>query len=104
MAQTIELKVDGMTCQGCVRSVEKKLSGVARQWSIAALLSLYQLAMSQRATYSTHLANPSTSQHHHLILKSAGQSTAQHQHSTSLSQRPRCLKLELKLLTFSHHM
>ncbi len=29
MAQTIELKVDGMTCQGCVRSVEKKLSGVA---------------------------------------------------------------------------
>ena len=29
MAQTIELKVDGMTCQGCVRSVEKKLSTVA---------------------------------------------------------------------------
>ena len=25
----IELKVEGMTCQGCVRSVEKKLSGVA---------------------------------------------------------------------------
>jgi copper chaperone CopZ len=30
MAQTrVELKVEGMTCQGCVRSVEKKLSGVA---------------------------------------------------------------------------
>ncbi len=29
MTQTIELKVDGMTCQGCVRSVEKKLTGVA---------------------------------------------------------------------------
>lgn len=29
MAQTtVELKVEGMTCQGCVRSVEKKLSGV----------------------------------------------------------------------------
>jgi copper chaperone len=26
---TVELKVEGMTCQGCVRSVEKKLSGVA---------------------------------------------------------------------------
>jgi len=25
----VELKVDGMTCQGCVRSVTKKLSGVA---------------------------------------------------------------------------
>jgi copper chaperone CopZ len=25
----VELKVDGMTCQGCVRSVSKKLSGVA---------------------------------------------------------------------------
>lgn len=25
---TIDLKVDGMTCQGCVRSVEKKLSSV----------------------------------------------------------------------------
>jgi copper chaperone CopZ len=25
----VELKVDGMTCQGCVRSIEKKLSGVA---------------------------------------------------------------------------
>jgi copper chaperone CopZ len=25
----VELKVEGMTCQGCVRSVEKKLSGVA---------------------------------------------------------------------------
>ncbi len=30
MAQIeLELKVDGMTCQGCVRSVEKKLSGLA---------------------------------------------------------------------------
>jgi copper chaperone len=29
MAQSIELKVGGMTCQGCVRSVEKKLAGVA---------------------------------------------------------------------------
>ena len=30
MAQIgLELKVDGMTCQGCVRSVEKKLSGMA---------------------------------------------------------------------------
>lgn len=26
---SVELKVEGMTCQGCVRSVEKKLSGVA---------------------------------------------------------------------------
>jgi copper chaperone len=25
----VELKVDGMTCQGCVRSVTKKLAGVA---------------------------------------------------------------------------
>jgi copper chaperone len=25
----VELKVDGMTCQGCVRSVTKKLSGMA---------------------------------------------------------------------------
>jgi copper chaperone CopZ len=26
---TIDLKIEGMTCQGCVRSVEKKLSSVA---------------------------------------------------------------------------
>jgi copper chaperone CopZ len=29
MRSSVELKVDGMTCQGCVRSVTKKLSGVA---------------------------------------------------------------------------
>jgi copper chaperone CopZ len=29
MNTSVELKVDGMTCQGCVRSVTKKLSGVA---------------------------------------------------------------------------
>ncbi len=29
MNSHVELKVDGMTCQGCVRSVTKKLSGVA---------------------------------------------------------------------------
>lgn len=29
MSSQVELKVDGMTCQGCVRSVTKKLSGVA---------------------------------------------------------------------------
>lgn len=29
MKNSVELKVDGMTCQGCVRSVTKKLSGVA---------------------------------------------------------------------------
>lgn len=29
MTSSIELKVEGMTCQGCVRSVEKRLSGVA---------------------------------------------------------------------------
>ncbi len=29
MNSSVELKVDGMTCQGCVRSVTKKLSGVA---------------------------------------------------------------------------
>ena len=29
MGSSVELKVDGMTCQGCVRSVTKKLSGVA---------------------------------------------------------------------------
>lgn len=30
MAKTkVELQVEGMTCQGCVRSIEKKLSGVA---------------------------------------------------------------------------
>ena len=28
MNSTVELKVDGMTCQACVRSVTKKLSGV----------------------------------------------------------------------------
>jgi copper ion binding protein len=29
MAQaSVQLKVEGMTCQGCVRSVEKKLSGL----------------------------------------------------------------------------
>jgi copper chaperone CopZ len=28
MDSSIELKVDGMTCQGCVRSVTKKLSGM----------------------------------------------------------------------------
>jgi copper chaperone CopZ len=29
MDSSVELKVEGMTCQGCVRSVTKKLSGVA---------------------------------------------------------------------------
>jgi copper chaperone len=29
MNSSVELKVGGMTCQGCVRSVTKKLSGVA---------------------------------------------------------------------------
>jgi copper chaperone CopZ len=29
MNSTVELKVEGMTCQGCVRGVTKKLSGVA---------------------------------------------------------------------------
>lgn len=29
MNSRVELKVEGMTCQGCVRSVTKKLSGVA---------------------------------------------------------------------------
>ncbi len=29
MKSQVELKVDGMTCQGCVRSVTRKLSGVA---------------------------------------------------------------------------
>jgi len=29
MNSSVELKVEGMTCQGCVRSVTKKLSGVA---------------------------------------------------------------------------
>jgi copper chaperone CopZ len=30
MAKTkVELRIEGMTCQGCVRSVEKKLSSVA---------------------------------------------------------------------------
>jgi copper chaperone CopZ len=29
MNSSVELKVDGMTCQGCVRGVTKKLSGVA---------------------------------------------------------------------------
>jgi copper chaperone CopZ len=28
MNSSVELKVEGMTCQGCVRSVEKKLTGV----------------------------------------------------------------------------
>ena len=27
--QTVELKIEGMTCQGCVRGVTRKLSGVA---------------------------------------------------------------------------
>ena len=29
MNSSVEIKVEGMTCQGCVRSVEKKLSGLA---------------------------------------------------------------------------
>ncbi len=29
MDARVELKVDGMTCQSCVRSVTKKLTGVA---------------------------------------------------------------------------
>jgi copper chaperone len=29
MDSSVQLKVGGMTCQGCVRSVTKKLSGVA---------------------------------------------------------------------------
>jgi copper chaperone len=29
MNSSVDLKVDGMTCQGCVRSVTKKLSAVA---------------------------------------------------------------------------
>lgn len=29
MNSSVELKVEGITCQGCVRSVTKKLSGVA---------------------------------------------------------------------------
>ena len=29
MNSHVELKVDGMTCQGCVRGVTKKLSGLA---------------------------------------------------------------------------
>jgi len=29
MDTSVELKIGGMTCQGCVRSVTKKLSGVA---------------------------------------------------------------------------
>lgn len=28
MSSNVELKVEGMTCQGCVRSVTKKLSGL----------------------------------------------------------------------------
>lgn len=29
MNSSVELKVEGMTCQGCVRSVTKKLGGMA---------------------------------------------------------------------------
>jgi len=29
MDARVELKVDGMTCQGCARSITKKLTGVA---------------------------------------------------------------------------
>jgi len=29
MNSRVEIKVEGMTCQGCVRSVTRKLSGVA---------------------------------------------------------------------------
>jgi Cu+-exporting ATPase len=29
MSSRVELKVDGMTCQGCARSVTRKLSGVS---------------------------------------------------------------------------
>ena len=29
MNSSVELKVEGMTCQGCVRGVTKKLSGVS---------------------------------------------------------------------------
>ena len=35
MAQaSVQLKVEGMTCQGCVRSVEKKLSGISGVQSV----------------------------------------------------------------------
>ena len=35
MDARVELKVDGMTCQGCVRSVTKKLSGVTGVSNVA---------------------------------------------------------------------
>ena len=35
MDSQVELKVDGMTCQGCVRSVTKKLSGVTGVSNVA---------------------------------------------------------------------
>jgi copper chaperone CopZ len=39
MDSTVELSVDGMTCQACVRSVTKKLSGVAGVSSAAVNLA-----------------------------------------------------------------
>ena len=43
---TIDLKVDGMTCQGCVRSVEKKLSSVAGVQSAKVDLPAGQVSVS----------------------------------------------------------
>jgi copper chaperone len=42
MNSHVELKVEGMTCQGCVRSVTKKLSGVAGVSGVAVDLAAGQ--------------------------------------------------------------
>jgi copper chaperone CopZ len=52
---TIDLKVEGMTCQGCVRSVEKKLSSVAGVQSAKVDLTAGKASVS----YDAALADPS---------------------------------------------
>ena len=52
---TVDLKVDGMTCQGCVRSVEKKLSSVAGVQSAKVDLTAGKASVS----YDGALADPS---------------------------------------------
>ena len=50
----IELKVEGMTCQGCVRSVEKKLKSVPGVESAAVDLAAGKAAVK----YDDHQTNP----------------------------------------------
>jgi copper chaperone len=50
---SVELKVDGMTCQGCVRSVTKKLSGVAGVSGVAVDLAAGKATVGYDASDAT---------------------------------------------------